>query len=499
MRGNRNHITNYFGCTKLENANNQQDGHGSASSSSAAASNCDSLSSVNAIVTERAPRGSLDLHISDGMMHNRVLHGKQIVEVLRQVAHGMITVHENGIIHRSLSLRDIMVHQLNLPSANADTCARPILVKVGGFHRAVFTKEDETAKVSLCRQQWTGFVPPEVVSRNQSEAVWSIAGDVWCFGILIWKICSRKEEMITADAAFDYIFSLGLHEGTCLLAKPPACPDSLWQLALRCLAKQPRDRPSLQQVHAQLTQLVTAGNNSLTSSEIQQQRRAEINAATSGSDAKRQRREEVEEEEESDEDSEEEEQQGEAKEDELEEDADEIEDGDEDEGEEENEDVDPGEDLYQRALTRFVGSKTTSGLSLLHQAAMLGHAKAEFRLGMHYHSGDIVRQNLDEAVVWFRRAIAHGNHAARCRLGICYENGEGVPQETRQAFFHFKRAANNGYPDAQFHYGRYLYDGTHCTRNKEQALNLFREAAFRGCGEAQVHLLRLSRSNDLRR
>lgn len=95
---NRPHITNYIGFARLEDADTHQSGpaFGSSSSSSAAAV----YFAPNAIVTEAAPFGSLDEHITNGLSQKQVLDERQIVEVLQQVAKGMATMHANGMIHR---------------------------------------------------------------------------------------------------------------------------------------------------------------------------------------------------------------------------------------------------------------------------------------------------------------------------------------------------------------------------------------------------------------
>lgn len=253
MSGNHNHITSYLGCTKLDDGASQQGRQASA------AANTDTSSSPNAVVIEQAPLGSLEQVLSHGMSQEKILSKKQIVEVLCQVAEGLAVVHANGIIYRNLTLSNIMVHQLYLLSphySNTTPVAAPVLVKLGGFHRAVFTNAvTETAEGTSIVRLTSGLIPPELLLQGRNEAAWTTPGDVWCFGIVIWKICSRTTAIVSTNDTFDYAFSLGLHEGINVLSKPQACSDSLWQLARRCLVKQSHERPSMQQVCDELRRL----------------------------------------------------------------------------------------------------------------------------------------------------------------------------------------------------------------------------------------------------
>lgn len=97
-----------------------------------------------------------------------------------------------------------------------------------------------------------GLQPPEVLEQGTEEA-WSPAGDVWCYGMLIWKLFSGNLFLLKSNVQFDYAFCQGLHEGIISpLAKPIICPKPVWQLAQKCLTQNRKDRPSMQEVRKEL-------------------------------------------------------------------------------------------------------------------------------------------------------------------------------------------------------------------------------------------------------
>lgn len=191
MKDQLPHITNYFGYTTLHYEALKQIGQVSAASLSPSAT----LLISNAVLTEQAPFGSWDQYLTDdAISSNRALSEKHIVEILKQVAHGMVSVHANGIIHRSLSPRSIMVHELHLlspiTSRNTSTSiSDSCFVKLVGFHRAKFVKEDVTVKP----KQTSGLMPPEVAAHDQDDhSTWSAAGDLvlWCSHIeALFSVC----------------------------------------------------------------------------------------------------------------------------------------------------------------------------------------------------------------------------------------------------------------------------------------------------------------------
>ena len=87
--------------------------------------------------------------------------------------------------------------------------------------------------------------------------------------------------------------------------------------------------------------------------------------------------------------------------------------------------------LHQCVATALiVGAQTGSpqskkavpipSISALREQAVSGDAKAQFRLGMDYASGQGVPQDYDEAAYWWRKSAAQGNVNAESSLGWFY-------------------------------------------------------------------------------
>ncbi|WP_295388321.1 tetratricopeptide repeat protein, partial [Thiolapillus sp.] len=70
-------------------------------------------------------------------------------------------------------------------------------------------------------------------------------------------------------------------------------------------------------------------------------------------------------------------------------------------------------------------------------------------LGVMYAEGQGVRQDLKEAVKWYRRAAEQGYALAQYNLGVIYNNGQGVQQDKKEAVKWFRKAAEQGYASAQ--------------------------------------------------
>jgi TPR repeat protein len=79
------------------------------------------------------------------------------------------------------------------------------------------------------------------------------------------------------------------------------------------------------------------------------------------------------------------------------------------------------------------------------EAAELGFAPAQWKLGCLYENGQGVPQDYSLAFKWFSAAAEDGAAPAQYRLGDLYSNGRGVPVDNAQAYAWFSVAGANGY------------------------------------------------------
>jgi len=108
-------------------------------------------------------------------------------------------------------------------------------------------------------------------------------------------------------------------------------------------------------------------------------------------------------------------------------------------------------------------------VKLFHQAADNNFAEAQYILGVIYATGECVKKNPSESVMWFRRAAENGNAALQLRVGDVFGKkfilgrdglGRGNPiQDNNEAAMWFRRAAENGNALMQYETGINFYLG----------------------------------------
>ncbi len=83
-----------------------------------------------------------------------------------------------------------------------------------------------------------------------------------------------------------------------------------------------------------------------------------------------------------------------------------------------------------------------TAISWLRPLAELGHARAQYNLGIMYYSGQGVPQDSAEALQWWRKAAEQGYATAQYYLGVTYHTGLDVPQDYVQAHMQYNLAAS---------------------------------------------------------
>jgi len=169
------------------------------------------------------------------------------------------------------------------------------------------------------------------------------------------------------------------------------------------------------------------------------------------------------------------------------------------------------------APTLYTGQQRQSRIDseALRVRAGQGDAAAETELGRAYLASGPSR-DVEQAMVWFSRAIEHGSLPARAEaallllrgdgvprdperalallqpaaeagdalaeatLGVIYARGDGVQPDLREAALWYQKAADLGNVQAQFFTGRFYATGTGVSPNMKEAARWFMKAAEQG-------------------
>ncbi len=73
------------------------------------------------------------------------------------------------------------------------------------------------------------------------------------------------------------------------------------------------------------------------------------------------------------------------------------------------------------------------------------HGYAQYYVGMMHLKGQGVKQDYEEAGVWFRKASEQSIPQAQFKLGSLYLNGQGLPQDYEFAYSWFRVASIHGH------------------------------------------------------
>ena len=102
--------------------------------------------------------------------------------------------------------------------------------------------------------------------------------------------------------------------------------------------------------------------------------------------------------------------------------------------------------LYQKALEYFDRQdRDVECADLLRQSAELGYVWAQLFYGRFLTKGIGTALDPASAVEWFRKAADQDCPAAFYELGVCYENGEGVEKNLDEAEVWYRKAVNGGF------------------------------------------------------
>ena len=99
---------------------------------------------------------------------------------------------------------------------------------------------------------------------------------------------------------------------------------------------------------------------------------------------------------------------------------------------------------------------------------------------MYSEGSDVVPQNNETALQYFKKAADMGNPVGQSGLGMAYLYGRGVPVNYELALKYFQKAAEQGWVDGQLQLGSMYYNGIGVKRDYKQALKYFNLASQGG-------------------
>ncbi len=113
-------------------------------------------------------------------------------------------------------------------------------------------------------------------------------------------------------------------------------------------------------------------------------------------------------------------------------------------------------------------------------AAEQGDASAQFNLARCCEEGRGARQDMAEALKWYRQAADQGHAEAQYALGKSFAYGIHVAQDYDQAVAWYRKAAEQGHAEAQYALGMTHNYGLAGEANVDQAAHWYRQAAAQG-------------------
>ncbi|GLC70963.1 hypothetical protein PLESTF_001055600 [Pleodorina starrii] len=198
------------------------------------------------LVQEYCDKGSLAAAIKRGFFRiagknprEQVLTRRMLLRTATEICRGMIHMHKASVVHGDLKPANVLLH-----SSSSDR--RGFVVKIADFGLARLLEKDAT----LVQSETSGTAP--YMSPETFDGVYSKAGDVYAFGMMLW-------EMLTGKQPYESMIVGRILMGVTFQGLRPTWPETEWPelcaLGATCLAQKASERPSFEQLEQSLVAL----------------------------------------------------------------------------------------------------------------------------------------------------------------------------------------------------------------------------------------------------
>lgn len=199
------------------------------------------------LIMEYAENGKLQTYLRDcrsinkynpfsAMNHNLKITSKELIKFSYHIAKGMEYISSQGIIHRDLASRNILV-------------SKDKVCKVADFGFARRVSDDCAYERTTANPVPVKWMAPEALTENKFTS----KSDVFSLGILMWEIVTlgaTPYEYLTSTEVYHKVTAGGR------LERPVHCKDEFYSIMSSCWRHDPTHRPSFKELASQLEKLL---------------------------------------------------------------------------------------------------------------------------------------------------------------------------------------------------------------------------------------------------